>query len=431
MKKLLFAFCVALAATAFSETASELGVPGDGRADAVAPLHAAFARGVRVVTFGKGDYRLDQTLRLPSGTKLVAAPDAHFFAAPHLCVEWVVCNADLEAGNADITVDGGAWDGNCDERPGKTFDPNEKHAGVFFHFRKVKGLVVRNLRAYDSVAYHFSLSRVTDFAFSNIRLGGDLKPFCQDGIHMGGGCERGRLEGIVAHTGGMGDDLIALNADDVYRYAWNRGQVDAPIRDITVENVVASNCFTVVRILSVHSPIERITFRNVTAGYRCHGINLDAARYCMHPLFKDASCPRGVGCLKDILFENCDLWCAGGDREVVTYETNSENVRFRNFRYRSDLDCGKRTDRPVIRLRKMEETVVTDGGQRLTVPCGGNWSAVRDVLADVRVDTVRPKLRTLDMVHHNPGEKPTQSRGSKVPVAPVAWRGLVCQAKLG
>ncbi|HOF62462.1 MAG TPA: glycosyl hydrolase family 28-related protein [Kiritimatiellia bacterium] len=363
---------------------NDIGGRADGTGDISAVLQTAFAKGVRDVHFPKGEYCIGSMLLLPSGTKLLADKEARFVVKAGYAHEWVVSNADHENGNADITIEGGLWDGNCDERPGKTFSPDEKHAGLFFHFNNVRRLTLKNFHAYDSVTYHFSLGRVTDFEITNLRIGGERRPFCQDGIHMGGGCERGHVKGIVAHTGGMGDDLIALNADDVFFYAWNRDQVALPIRDITVENVTATNCFTVIRLLSVHQPIERCTFRNFTASYRMHGLNLDAARYCAHPIFKDGEHPNGVGNLKDITFENFEIWGAtAGKREVVTYETNGDNVRFRNFRYRRDLDPNK--ERAVFLFRKMGPTEILREGEKKILANGETLKLSDTFYGDLRI----------------------------------------------
>jgi len=364
MKRLILGgVTVALVMVAGAVDFRELGGT-DG--DAAAVLNAAFARGVREVRFSKGEYRLGSVLRLPSGARLLADSAARFVVSPGMATRWIVTNADHEKGNVDIVVSGGVWDGNCDERPGKKFDPKSVNAGLFFHFHSVKGLKLTGFRAYDSLAYHISLSRVTDFEITDLYLGGELRPFCQDGIHMGGGCERGTIRNIVAHTNGMGDDLIALNADDVFFYPWNQDQVALPIRDITVNQVVASNCYTVIRLLSISQPIERCTFRNFIAGYRAHGINIDAARYCSHPIFNDSEHPEGVGALRDVVFENFDLWYSGDKapgRELVTYETNGRGVEFRNFRFRRDLDAFPDHDRPVVLLCHLGKTKMTKNGE--------------------------------------------------------------------
>jgi hypothetical protein len=346
---------------------------------------------VRKLYFPRGDYRIDGTLRMPSGTHVEADAEARVFSIAGNRANELVTNADWKEGNRDIAIRGGRWDGNCGERDENSFDPEKGYGGRFFHFVNLKGLHVSDLEAFDSVTYHFSLARVTDFRFANLRIGGDRRPMCQDGIHVGGGCERGQIHNLIAHAGGMGDDLIALNADDVFHYVWNDQQQALPIRDITVENIDAPDCFTVVRLLTVDQPIERCTFRNIRAGFRIHGLNLDAARYCMHPMFHDQDRPHGVGALRDILFENIDLWNTGGNperaRELVTYESNGTNVVFRNMRHRCDLaESPAEKRQPLVRFRHLAATSLLVDGVRRELGEGEIFTLEQKRVDELRID---------------------------------------------
>ena len=344
----------------------------DGSKDVAAALNAAMARGETVLNVPPGDYRLDVPLVLPSRTNITADPATRFFAGDANRASAVVVNSDTEKGNKNITISGGIWDG-CAATHKRTSYKDPDYAGRFFHFINVRDLCCTDMHIRDGACYQVSLGRVTDFRFERIVFDGKVHPMCQDGVHIGGGCERGVVRNIRAIDGATGDDLIALNADDVNHYSHNAGQQDLPIRKILVEDVQAASCWTAVRVLSIKSEISDVVLRGFKVGYRRHGINADAARYCADPIFNEAEHPNGVGALRNVLFEDFELWYAG-DRpkrsETVTWETNGKGVRFRNFHVVRGRE--KPTDKPVppaFRIRKVGPTrVVADGVESVLQP---------------------------------------------------------------
>ncbi|MBQ8508577.1 MAG: hypothetical protein IJ493_01590 [Clostridia bacterium] len=353
----------------YSDFASilDFGASSDGTSDTAAAFAKAFAAGVRRIRVPAGEYRIDHTLALPSGAWLEVDENARIFAIPGGFTDpFMIANA--EYGASDIKIRGGIWDGVCGENKRASHADTVK-LGLMFNFIGVDGLVLENLRMFNASSYHVRLGEVKHFRIENVSFEGELTPPCQDGIHMGGGCEYGLIRGVKALPGTMGDDLIALNADDYIWFGQNIGMKALPIRHIRVEDVDAPHCYTVIRILSVNEEVSDCYFKNFRAGYRAIGINLDSTHRC-GDAFKTFNRPGGVGNLRDITFENFELWYAGS-REVhspiVSYESNSRNVRFINFRHVRENDTLP-TD--TINLCSMAETVLlSDGEKRVIGDC--------------------------------------------------------------
>ena len=91
-----------------------------------------------------------------------------------------------------------------------------------------------------------------------------------DGIHLDGGCRRGR---IIDLSGTTHDDLVALNADDVWC-----AQTCAEISDILVDGIRTDCAHSAVRMLSAPNPVRRVTIRNVFGCFYCYGIGFTQYR---------------------------------------------------------------------------------------------------------------------------------------------------------
>ena len=249
-----------------------------------------------------------------------------------------------------------------------------RYPGRFFLFINVDGLVLEHLRMTDVITYHIALGQVRHFRVEDISFEGIYPVKCQDGIHLCGGCEDGVIRHIRCLKGATYDDLIALNADEAFVYSHNNGFVPLPIRRILVEDIEAPQCHTFVRFLSITNDITDVTIRNAKVGYRARGVNMDAARYCADPIFKDEDWPDGVGDIRNVLLENVTLWYAGpktNARDVVTFETNATNFRFRNFTWAKDLEPPYVCQRPGFLFRKLCKTSVTVEGKTTELPTGG------------------------------------------------------------
>lgn len=205
-----------------------------------------------------------QTLRLAETAKIRLLPNSN-------CL--MLENAEKEA--HDIAVVGGIWDYNNKaqrENPFKTgelmkygkshFDANpdtvveytDGYFGAAMRFYKVTRLSIHDLTVKDPVTYCIKMAYVQYFNVENIKFDQNLgNPTAEnmDGIHIDGGCRFGSITNV---QGTCYDDIVALNADD---------GCDGPIEDIKIDGVFGRDSLRGVRLLSIKSPVARISIQNV------------------------------------------------------------------------------------------------------------------------------------------------------------------------
>ena len=189
------------------------------------------------------------------------------------------------------------------------------------------------------------------FEIRDIRFRSSVIENNQDGLHFNGWVQNGIVENIRAVTKGeTNDDLIALNADDSMARLENNGMTCGPIQNIVFRNLYAEDCHTVIRMLSVTSPIRNIRFENIVAGCRCFAINMDAARYCRTPLFREEDFPDGVGCIENVEIDGFRVWWStpGERKALIDCESRVRNFSIRNFVRDAALDCSPGVETFVI-----------------------------------------------------------------------------------
>lgn len=365
-------------------------------------IKAALSDGKRSLWLPDGEYIVMEPIELPSHTKLFAGTGAHIlFKRGAYNDNAAVHNVEAFRGDADfyqrtnfdedIRLEGGIWEGGLPEISRSGYH-DWSVDGVLFGFTRVRGLSMRKMVIKNTVSYHTRFGQVTDFELTDLSFEDDLPTYCQDGLHFGGGCEDGYVARIFAKPHGMGDDFFAFNADDVTEettgsaYGLNYGMLCAPIRRILVEDVCGENVYTAARFLSVKSEIADVTMRRVRIGFRVHGLNMDAGRYCADPFFKDEDYPRGVGALRNLRLEDWVLWNTGDNgpqyaRELFTWETNGD-VTLVNFR-RARENEPDWLDVPTVRFKLLDEVRVSVEGEEMTVPRGEvremEWEEVREM----------------------------------------------------
>jgi hypothetical protein len=290
---------------------------GDGSTDDAPAIQRALDARQGPVVIPPGTYRIGTPLRLHSGTRLAAHRAAHLRLADGAGRgrrDFLVCNADPEAGNADISITGGLWDGN---NPANRRGPDapSSYTGVLMDFRRVRGLRLMDLTLRDAESYYIRLGECRDFLVEGIRFQAQhLRPN-QDGVHLGGGCQDGQIRDVAGiGTYCTSDDIVALNADDACGRAQNLDLICAPIRRIRVDNLSAGTCHTFVRLLSVHAPIEDVIVTNVRGGCRVAALNMDACRDCMVKLFDpaDPHYQNGVGDIQRVSLRHLRVWKSAG-----------------------------------------------------------------------------------------------------------------------
>ena len=291
----------------------DFGAVGDGFTDDAAAIQAAFDSGAQEVLIPLGNYAVSRTLYLGSDITVRADRCARITMSGggrRKRGDFLISNRDTKSGNKNIKMIGGIWDGNNtspDMAKPDIFDKGG-YSGAVINFTGVRGLALSDLVVANSTTYYTRLSRVEDFVIENVDLVSDFFGHNQDGLHFGGGVRHGRVRNLRALSiGQTNDDMIAFNADDSVERVENLDLVRDAIEDITVENVFAVNCYTVIRMLSVDAPIRNIRIAGVYAGYRNYVVNGDGARYCKTPLFREEDRPDGVGRIENVLIE--DLTC--------------------------------------------------------------------------------------------------------------------------
>ncbi len=343
--------------------------------DADAAFQQAFASGQKMIVIPKGSYTLTKTLRIPSGVTLQADPEAIITladGAAKTADDYLLTNADHEAGNADITIEGGIWDGNNrnNRRPSGLFAAG--YTGTMFHFQNVKGLTLKNLTLKNAEAYYTRYTHVDDFHIEDIRFdSNNIRPN-NDGVHVGGNCSNGTIRNVHCLSPGVtGDDLVALNADDALTRTEVRGMTNGPIGPLQIDGLQAQGCHTFVRMLSVWSTIHDITIRNVRGTCVNAAINADAARGARVPVFdeKHPPFPDGVGLLENI--DAADFQVAKSHAKgspLLRLETRMKNFRLANFERMLSLD--QAPEIPTLRIDHVHPAEILINGQNYPMTSG-------------------------------------------------------------
>lgn len=357
----------------------QLGAVGNGIADDTASIQNALDGGNRTVLMPAGTYKISAALKVDSHTTIKADPKAIIRLADHAGTNvgvFLLTNRDVTAGNTDITVDGGIWDGNNEHNPrGREGDPNG-YTGAAINFVNVRHLALRNLTVRNPEAFSIRLCEVEDFTVEDICFDHTVIRPNQDGVHVNGFCLRGVIRNLRALTPRTtNDDMVALNADDATDRVINLGMKCGPIRDITVENLHADDAWTLVRLLSFKQLIENIAINNVSGGCRVNAINLDRWRF-----------PAGAGNIRNVTLRNFTVRKmpdpavpAFAKMPLIPIQSAVRGLRIENFRRDDDLpaptlvvDNGRQN-----RLRLEGATAEQTGG-KVVLPRGGFSSLTLD-----------------------------------------------------
>ena len=317
-----------------------MGAVGDGVADDTAALQSALDGGRRTVLIPTGTYQIGRALLVDSGTTIQADAHAIIRLADHAGNDaglFLLANRDVTGGNADITVDGGIWDGNNEHNARGRPDQMPCYSGVAINFIHVQHLALRNLTVRNPDAYAIRACQLEDFVIENIGFDFSITRPNQDGVHLDGFCQRGVIRHLRALSPfATNDDMVALNADDgdAAEYVMQQGMKQGPIRDITVEDLRAESAFTFVRLLSHRELIENITISGISGGCRFYAINMDRWRF-----------PEGGGNIHHITIRDIavrkmpDTFSTQktpAQRPLIHIQTAVDGLRIENFRRAED-----------------------------------------------------------------------------------------------
>ena len=327
------------------------GAVGDGKKDDFFAVQKAID-GAEGIFFPCGVYVVSDTVRVPSNRKLIFERGATLklkARTKRKRGDFLLCNKNEKTGDENILIEGATFDGNNGwrnhKRPKDIFK-KDGYSGVLINFNNVKNLVLRDVTLQNPVAYYTRFCRIDGFRLENVTLKSDRILPNQDGIHLAGEVRHGVVKNVRADSFGQtNDDLLALNADDFPGRIEEFDTVCGDIEDIVFEDVYAESCHDAVRLLSYVSAIRNIVFRNLNVGFRQRAVDNNAARGCRAELFKEEDCPRGVGRVENVLFENCNFWHtkefplgwkADFGREkhsFICWGSKGDNVRFVGCRF--------------------------------------------------------------------------------------------------
>ena len=262
---------------------------GDGVHDDAPAIQQMLDSGMSSVVLPapKKNYAIGSTLVIHSGQSLILPETAVIKLLPQSNCYMLI---NEKAGDSYISVVGGIWDfNNQEQHPHNHWAPNtitvkipapfdendprgkgasyyrNRYVGRIMRFYGARHLSVRNVTYKDPVMYCVEFGYVEHFTVENIRLDfnyGNPYPVNMDGIHVDGGCRFGYIHNI---QGTAYDDVVAINADD---------GLSGPISDIEIDGVFGENSLRAVRLLSTHSPVERISISNVFGTYYQNPVSL-------------------------------------------------------------------------------------------------------------------------------------------------------------
>ncbi|NLO74069.1 MAG: hypothetical protein GX100_08210, partial [candidate division WS1 bacterium] len=241
---------------------------------------------------------------------------------------FLLTNRDHASGNRNLTVEGGVWDGNNPGNPRGPDGPQDSYTGVALNFVNVRGLNLRGLTVRDPESFFIRLGETREFAIEDIVLEAPHVRPNQDGIHVGGGCEDGRIHRIAARgINCPNDDMVALNANDDVTRAINLGMREGPIRRVSVSDLTAEDAYTFVRLLSQDAPLEDVQIRGIRGGCRYHVLNLNRWRF-----------PSGKGRMARVRIADVEV-----SKQASTYQEalvhitlNVQDLEIRDFRRPED-----------------------------------------------------------------------------------------------
>lgn len=367
------------------------GAFGDGVHDDYAAVQKALDSGAGTVIIPAGVYNVSKTLKIHSNTVVEADFSAKIImksSERRRRGEFLLTNSDIENGNSVIEINGGVWDGNKtaeENAKADIFDKNG-YSGSVINFFNVNGLTLKNMVIANSAAYNVRMSKICNFNIENISFVSDTFTPNQDGLHFCGDVKHGTVRNIRALSYGQtNDDLIALNADDSVERVENLDLLRDDIEDITIENIYAENCHTLVRLLSVTAAIRNIRIKNVFGGFRCNAINAGGGRRCKVPCFDEKDFPQGVGRIENVTIENFICYpCFTNSRDRSGSEYNPNYA----FQLESNADNFTITDFKMI---------VPDGRENSVAAFTAGLITNEKILADGREYLLKEKSDSLTL----------------------------------
>jgi hypothetical protein len=228
------------------------------------------------------------------------------------------------------------------------------------NFFNVKNLTLADLTVQDPECYYICLCKVENFLIEDIRFETMHLSGNQDGVHLAGFCKNGIIRRLSASPKSPNDDFIALNADDIFTRQEASNLVSGPIENIVIDGLDAKECHSFVRINSLTAHVNNISINDLRGACRAFVINMDAARYCRTPMFKDEDYPDGIGNAENITISNVHTCSVGPCKGLFCLETLVKNFTARNFSY--DFANAASPNCPAVFIGKISDEKVYISG---------------------------------------------------------------------
>ncbi len=225
-------------------------------------------------------YLINRTLVIHSHTRLVVAPGVVFRAAPNSrCALLENEHFAKDGRDVDIHVEGGLWDGNCDEMGLDAYEESEAHnrlgfeynpavfKGKLIRFAHVEQISLEKMTVKDPVSYGIQIADVRHFIVRDLLFDYNNHFGTTDGVHINGPASFGLIENIMGNTN---DDMVSLTTVDEAHAEVSRG----PIKNVEIRNVSSEDGYSGVRLLSCGEPLLHVRVCGVYGSYRHNAVLL-------------------------------------------------------------------------------------------------------------------------------------------------------------
>lgn len=372
---------------------SAAGALGDGVTDDTAAIQAALNHGGRVCITRPETYivsaalvragvlpnaTLNSALVIQSNTTLMLARGVVLRMANHSDC-YLMRNANPAGGDHDISIAGGAFDGNCNNQQDNLW-VEPYWFGHLMVFKNVQRLGVRDTGTIEPTCYAWLFAGCNDVTVE--RIGFRHFHRNSDGVHFDGPSARIVVRDL---SGTTADNMVSFTPDEgTYFFGkaiaeWGTGD----IRDVLVENVSSIDAKEPVRLTGpAYRIMENFIIRNVSGtvrdgmGVHLHDDDLGALSGCR---------------MSNILVENISCQVPPGYAQVAIDASGATDVTVRDVWVRSRQNMavlveskpGSSVDLPSLRIDALRTVVPVErlvkigganGTARVRSLTGGGWS---------------------------------------------------------
>lgn len=248
-------------------------------------------RGLVSIT-DQGCYIISKTLVIHSHTRLILAPGVTMKAAPLSRCALIENESFYGGGDADIAIEDGVWDGNCDEMGMDPFEEtsveNRTHGkydphvfkGKMMRFAHIEHFSLEKMTVRNPVSYGIQVADARFFIIRDILFDYNCNFGTTDGVHINGPARFGLIENL---SGVTNDDTVSLTSVDEAHAQVTRGPIDS----VEIRNIAAENGYSGVRLLSRGEPVTNIRISGVYGTYRHNAVLVSQHNLNAEPVWFD------------------------------------------------------------------------------------------------------------------------------------------------